>query len=607
MTPTQLCHRRRGWSQRRYQPTSAPLHLKCKNTQAKGGFFNTMDIRLTLYTVTILSTLTLHINHANGQISCEEFSANDPDGTSFSKTNTPRFYKINTDSFVQYGYDADEIEAAIVSASETWNQNGRSGIFVYQGRTTLGEAAEKKVDCASGGTSGHSTSVVLMVKTGVFARAEPRCLDSNDEGSVFSIKFGAENNAGSPYNWTMGIATSTEFDFLSTAVHEFGHTFNVWHPSKSTDAAALQTTANTNSNAVFRDNRRDLYEYDIVCSEQHGGFRTRSDFGDIEHFSNTVSNGLVNTTTVSYTHKEAIKSSFGDLTFGTKKVAHIDSVCLRYVAHGACISGDAVSASNAPKVTVWKEENDDVRIYYGNHFDQSDNTSAPWAQARRISVAGETVTFSSPGLDVCETMTGFYTCTDTRGAYSARRISTAYSDKISRTIFAWAEHAPETTLNRTLYISPGRVDSETLPTPIDIGKTSDVGVGIACALNKGIGGRDCLVAYVPEDDLLSRVHVSLFDLLTTPTGFTIILPSIYELNTNIQTASDIAAWYQQDTDSAGGKFWLAIKEFENSEVSFYSSLDGTSWTIEKSLNAVMVGPDAVGTENGSSNIVIRNY
>ena len=535
------------------------------------------------------------------QAQCLDFSTVEA-GESFVDTATVRDFYINTSTFTSRGYDAEEVEAIIVAAADTWNQSGTSGTFRYLGRTSLGLAPTTASACAS---RNHTESVIVMDDNtgGAIAAAHPRCRDAMGAGSTFGISiYATTDNGVTQLTWSLTPGSGiNDLDLASVATHELGHTFDLGHPVAGV-AATMQTTGGSPAgNPAWRKTfRRDLRSWDIDCANQFGGNRVDDEYLDVKYARQWFYEQAPYYSPF-YSSHEAIKASWG--SSWSSSAAWLDDGCLRY--GGSCVSFDSLLAASAPKVVDWLEHSSDRRIYFGLSADEG---VAGWGSSHAVKVVGTSYTFISPNLEECTAMTGFLTCASSAPIYSARRVGSTYNDTIDRTVFVWTRSDPASENDfRRVRVAAGRVDSATLPVGeyFDANATSIVGPDVACETN-GAVSRDCIVAYVPHNDPERRVWVTIFDLDTTATGYEVSIPFAWQ--TPIQTGSDLTIWFQDD--SAGGRFWIAVRSIgANQPVELWSSSkgNGLTWTYRFNTISSLVGPDSISQLSGSLNGVVNTF
>jgi len=391
----------------------------------------------------------------------------------------------------------------------------------------------------------------------------------------------------------------------STAVHEFGHTFNVWHPPDGATAATMQTTGNANAGLGFpnltwrKTLRRDLRYFDIYCSRLYGGSRVDNEYLYVSPNRQWIYQEQKYGPPYQYSSTEAFKTSWGDLT--ATSAASLDRNWLRY--NGSAVSFDSLVAASAPKVVDWEEQQFDRRIYFGLSTDEG---GGGWNSSHAIKVVGTSFVVYAPNLQQCTAMLNPYGCLGSASVYSARRVGSAFNEAISKTVLVWTRSDPASELDfRRVRLTAGRLDSETVPIGAYVGNvTSIVGPSIACKPDRA-WGRDCVVAYVPHDSDEQWVNTTLLDVVFNGVSYDISSVASGSQK-SMKTGSDITLWFQDDSN--GGRFWMAVRSLDPLQtIQVWNSPGGWFWTYKFDVGPGLVGPDSVSYTRGTWNAIITNY
>jgi len=546
------------------------------------------------------------------------------------------------------GVSEEEFFEAVIAAADTWNEQSNSVRFRFLGTTDKTDLPQiygspplpTEASCDAG------YSIVTVADDNDWdpctnAAIQQRCATGSGSARArFRIIVRRRMLALSEdWPWSVGapvtscptyeppsscswndLGTSTIFDVwhpegfqfcrtdLQQAVaHEFGHATDMAHPTTHFERSVMVTTR-WNSIA-----QRDLYQYDKTCAVALTGFAP----GDPNGFRRYVASSTIGAETlVTPTSESFVRTLTTGITrdgagwawsYGFGRNGYYR---FRYTPGGGSAVTNTVELpkqfDTSPSLVLYREFDEaNDRLFFVEHKDDPqpfewDSTHPVRYERSSDKFAG---TDANGGFHVCDSMSGFETCSDTTRVTSPYPVAVAWDDGSERSVTAWvAANKQDDTTDRQVKVAVGLIPNQTLPISYDLGGArSAVGPGLAC--RDGAPGDDCILAYVDPHDSLGRIHVRKFHNVEYPAVFpTHYKPTQsggpYLVATWARTAQRIAAFYHD------GYWWLAFRsKTAGQNIVVVRSSNGLTWSLFSSnLGHSSTGPTAASYWQGNNMI-----
>ena len=507
-------------------------------------------------------------------------------GYHFPHTGSANHFRINFEAFRRHIPELRDaaVLTAVLRAASTWNSQGNTGWFVYDGPTTDERA------CA-----GNVVTAMGVCDEETIAYVGQRCFDDNDIPRNWRIRVCGRRsedgpNPGDDVHWTVGqLGRTSDRDLHQILVHEMGHVLGLGDAPGAT-APSVMTGGKEDFSVL-----RDLRYSDIVCASKL--FNDR------------------NTILRAYEHQprafRPIRTEIEGVARGTPSLIVLGKY--QYWAYG--VKGEEtleVHGVHKAPPTVWGTEQvvaigprmfieresrawPSMLAYNSSGLeDQPDDWDLPHyvhiLRSPRNTFLGGGVQASF--LARCGGVSAAGRCEKVADVASPRMLATAFDQATQRTVYVWTNHTPmREATNREVMISFGSHDDSILNPAVATGLQSAVAAGVACT-SPAFGAMNCLLAYVDQNDRNSFVLVRQFR--GSPnvgacagSGLPCAEMAQEELRLPATTADDIALW------AVDGVFWVAVRSMEPGQptLTWYSA-DGVGglWRQGPVLEPSIVGP-----------------
>lgn len=557
-------------------------------------------------------------------------------GMSFNNTAGEHFVRIHSRSLD--GYTADQVSAAIKAAAEIWNHEGNSGTFKFIGASALDDIPLYQshallADCTD---QSINYSLIVVEPPGssdgqAFAKTWPRCYDSQGRGNKFLIRIYPDSDTAT-WDWSHGAwQTGAQADITAVMAHEFGHGLGLGHSSEGTPRVHATMRSVPANPGTFA---RDLFRHDLECSSSLAGERALKMAKRIQSsngsFTSTSSNLLPSG---QFVVKGDVARWYGPTNWvdGVAVVQSEPSACLAVGTLSAVqLNSECVYSTESTHLSPWLvpdpdlhgspavSDNDRVRVGWFRTITDADNPALTANHEARdiLSTDGFATTWAVNSTRQCSSMTGsFLACTGTPRVdmASARRLTSTWDRRNSRTVFAWTHQArpPNDDLydfsfedtsgvaSREVRIAVGIAEDRSLPVHDLVPLTgsvarSDAAPGVACGPAGAAGGTyDCVVVWSENSDLLSSVKTKRFRATAGSSRYTLSFDSSTGSPSGVRSSADIAAWWHQPTGGTA-KFYFAVRphgDASQQQIQLYESTDGLSWSVsDTGFGISSVGP-----------------
>ena len=486
-----------------------------------------------------------------------------------------------------------QAEYTTIRAAALWNEATNSGYFNYRGSTGAVTLPNLYADCVAQGRLHH---LVTFEQNGtVFGREIKRCVDSSNVSHFSHIQIFDSKN-GVSNNWGVDELGGGRNDLLHNVAHEFGHTLNLGHPAGGEPSLM--------SSGLFSTTRyRDVYGYDKKCAIQVGKERKLSGK------STSHSSGTFGSTTTWTGSWELAKGAIG-VTYKTSSwqwaAGYIkkDSGFRHGWTQGLNTSNSSDFyfdySSVMPRPVVWRDRTiGRDRLFWTDWLEVPNWNPNGLHLVRQRYSDNSFATSTTQYMQVCNTMTGWMTCSSKSNMVSGKPITVAWDDSISRSHTVWTRQTRNnTTAEREVLISTGSVSDITVPVPTSLGVQSAVSPGVACK-NGAAGGYDCVVVYNDDSNILSLTQAQRFSAYAGSNRFELDLEGVERnVSTGSTTFNSIAVWYHNSY------FWVALVSiYPNHPIRVFRSTNGATWSLFTSFPSSPVGPSAVSYWTGNNQLV----
>jgi hypothetical protein len=503
-------------------------------------------------------------------------------------------YKINTGTSSWYpGTTTTKRRRAAIAAADQWNENGNAGSFRYIGSTTLTDIPDDLADCQDQGVD-YSLIVFTNESDGGRGVAQGRCKNASGHATQFRIKIYAKKSDGTNWGWSVGDIAAGEYDMWQTLVHELGHTQRLGHPGDD-EAALMRTTGNSQG----RTRQRDVYQWDLKCSDEISGRRALSGYRRNHSVGTFIDPEVKYTGTIAAT-KGTVSTSTQSGTWRYNSVLG-QATSFKWT-DGLYATGHSFSSVNRRVAThraiVWREASDWDRLVYSDYRDM---TPYDWDSGHRVRYVRSNDGFDASRISGswsrCSAMGGFMRCSGTTPVVSGKKVSVAWDDGVSRSVTTWVnQNRQDDVDDREVMVAVGHVNVLTLPQPTGLGVRSVISPGLACK-DGAADGHDCVIAYVDPGDPYHNLKVKRFTPTAGAQRYTLSVSGWSSVG--VATSSALALWY------SSGKFWLAVRPaYSKQETRIYSSTNGRTWTREGTTwGYSVVGPSVASHWTGSNVLV----
>lgn len=180
-----------------------------------------------------------------------------------------RNYRRNATTFPIAGISGDEVDSAIKHGFGIWNDQSSAGSFTAEGYSSLTDLPHWDYQCAN---MGIDYSLAVIQNNGAPGSYWSRCRESTSGDPEFNKGTRAvwnayrNNGGGTPRDWGVGDIVAGGFDLVQNFAHEAGHTIGLGHPANGEKGIMSGLV-------VGADYQRDLYQYELKCADEAGGFR----------------------------------------------------------------------------------------------------------------------------------------------------------------------------------------------------------------------------------------------------------------------------------------------------------------------------------------------
>jgi hypothetical protein len=530
-----------------------------------------------------------------------------PSNFTYHDTAGPKKLRVNTANVSSFGYSGLEATSGAALGAAAWNEQANAGHFTLSGTSNLENIPEDLADCTNDGVD---YSLIVFDDTtcsNIAAQCQPRCEDGAGVYHHARIVLFLKTSGCGNRSWGNGATTANQREYPGVLVHELGHLLGLGDvenaPDDGEDAVMRGDTVAT---GLFRD----LYEWDLKCSAELSGKRALSGYKRTHSSSGFGSASL-------FTGTEDICKASSGLAFdgGTAKWASAyhrsSSIAWDGSADGSFTSLSNPSANNGAGIrsSIWREDDTVDRVHYSFWDDYpTDYDYGSTHIVRQIRSTNEFSTQTAEDLRYCTAMTGFLTCTAKAYVQSDGPVATAYvGGSIERSVFAWLNQDHTATganaKANEIFIAVGYAAHDTLSIPTETGIRSAVPPGLACNENFS-GSYDCVLVYVPIDDLTLPIRTTRFSIAQSANNYTITLDGSgpYSPTGSVRTAESIAVWYLSSTS----EFYAAWRSANSGQhIVVQSTSNGMSWSVvDSSLDTAATGPSAASTWRGSSNLLV---
>lgn len=524
-------------------------------------------------------------------------------------------FRINAAAITNYGLSAEEARQAVILGSAVWNEQGNTGHFRYIGTTSLTVLPTTLAGCNDPDgnplTNDAIDYSIVVFKDDCHAlsgQTQPRCVDGAGKATQWLVEIHRKFASPGCGNRDIGngahSTAPTTRDLAGLAAHEFGHFQNLYHPTAGEygvmDASAPEAL------------QRDLYEWDLSCGETLTTFRQATGYSQTCSSTGCAGESAMTASSVITKASSGVTKDAGVWYWASGQHRRTSTAWVKNPAPAATpVTLSSPGATNGVGFVLgpWRENDAIDRVFYSFYDDDgTDGLQTSTHVARQIRSSSEFAggTQNADTLFVCESMTGWLTCTDVEPVRTGRPIATAWVDgSLDRTVTAWLhqDHSSngENPESNEIRISVGHVDDDTLSQPTLTGLRSAVGPGVACQENWN-GSYDCLLAYVPIDDMTNPVKMRRFSISAGTYRYVLSIEGSDQGETASQTATSITAWY----NTTSSEMWVAYRDTEaNQYIEVLSTTNGTSWTWEYTgLAQTIQAPNAASAFVGTNNLLV---
>ena len=507
-------------------------------------------------------------------------------------------YKVNTSNLSLMGFSTDEGLGATMLGADQWNEHANVGQFQYVGTTSENTLPATALECAQ---QGIDYSLVRFTNdcAGSGGIGEEMC-----DGTQFRITIRRRTSlCGSTRTFGNGAIddTTSLTDLPGLMAHEFGHILGIDHGEAGEAATMMSLTS-----SVRKANHRQLYEYDLKCAPELAGTRSLSAYRRTH-----ASNGTFSSATL--VKSGVAKAHAGYAMAGVQTAAYHRGAAISWDkgADGSYVNLSNPSSKNATGFLPrpWRETSGIDRVFYSYWNDyptQYDYDSVHLV--RQIRSSNEFSSQTAGYLYHCSNGA----CSSVSALRSAGIVSVGYESSPGLSVFAWihqdkADDGAADTANE-IRIAVGADDNDTLNQPTTVvdggGATvrSAIAPSVACKTNFS-GSYDCVLVYVPIDDLTLRIAARRFAIILSGGRY---VPSFdtseYLFPSTSKSSGPVAVWWNSGTN----RFYAAWRRaVSGQDLGVRSSTNGTTWDYESAgMDVTYIAPSVMSTYSGSSNVLV---
>lgn len=349
--------------------------------------------------------------------------------------------------------------------------------------------------------------------------------------------------------------------------------------------------------------RRQLYEWDFGCSTELSGKRSLTAYKRVHQ--STGSFGSASSVIANVT-----KAHAGFATGTNWGMAYHRGT---FTSWDKSADGTYTNLSN-PGIQngigfvpgMWRETSAVDRVFYSywqewpTQYDEYSRHAV-----RQIYSSNDFATQTADYLYHCTSMTGYFTCSNYAALASPGRLSVAYHQTINRSVVAWLNQERtnvSSSPSNEIWISVGHVANNRLSLPEKTGIRSAVPPGIACNADFS-GSYDCVLLYVPIDDLTLRISAKHVQVVPESYGYrAYVNPMEYKFPSGSRTSGPIAVWW----NAGQSKFYAAWRRTaSNQPIGVRSSAMGATWDFETSnLDSTYIAPSVANMFQGTNNLLV---
>lgn len=506
-------------------------------------------------------------------------------GTCFAGTSASdiRPVRVNRLSFVGApSLSSEEVVAATHHAIAQWTDTSAGAGFNYVGET----------DCSQLGTANGCCDSNLLTYVSECAAGSGRaynfggCPVGGVNTRSHTVICGQIGPSGSPITWEVSGVQGGEADLVSSLTHEFGHAIGVNHPQfgeRATMGGAI---------AISDTRRRELYHYDVVCSESGAaGFRSLQPYRRSQ-----LSNGEFSSAwqvTSSYygnvSNHDAEWYQFGAYGHSGSLWREGDQFRFRRWGTSSTVRSFAAQGLGTEPSLSFHEESTGapLRIMWARAQFGSEYSLGSLNQVHVRWTDDEFATSLAFPLYECSSMSGYYSCDPLAWTpvTSAFRVKTDYDEYSHRTVATWSHQARSNGAagDRAVRVSFGDISPALFAPSYEVpGAATSASPGIACEPYAAAGTTgfdyDCIVAFADLNSDDYRIRVGRF--FGSFVGGTHLAPVFDTGLTTVdavlaETAHGVEAWY----GPTQGKWYIAFLATDPGQpLRIYESSDSLNWS-----------------------------